>query len=195
MIKNIIKLIIILIISIILGNILYGVYREAKISNVPNNNVQNSVYEAKSIKQSIKKEILSQEYKGYKVSSKLDIPKIKLETYVLDDKSEDAMWICPTKYYGPEPNKQGNYCIAAHNYDKENMFNHIIELELKDKIYLSDNENGKIEYEVYDIYKASPTDTKPLLQETNGNIEITLITCSDYSSKRIIVKARAIIIE
>ena len=31
MIKNIIKLIIILIISIILGNILYGVYREAKI--------------------------------------------------------------------------------------------------------------------------------------------------------------------
>ena len=75
------------------------------------------------------------------------------------------------------------------------MFNHIIELELKDKIYLSDNENGKIKYEVYDIYKASPTDTKPLLQETNGNIEITLITCSDYSSKRIIVKARAIIIE
>ena len=123
---------------------------------------------------------------------KFEIPKIKLETFVLDSKEEDAMWICPTKYYGPHVNEIGNYCIAAHNYDKENMFNHIIELEIGDEIFLSDNRNGKCKYKVYDIYKVKPTDTIVLSQSTNGNIDITLITCSDYSSKRIIVKARKV---
>ena len=73
------------------------------------------------------------------------------------------------------------------------MFNHIIELEKGDRIFLSDNKNGKGTYEIYDIYKVKPTDTEVLSQETNGEIELTLITCSDYSSKRIIVKARKIL--
>ena len=145
-----------------------------------------------SAKQKGKKleEVIVSEYKGYDVSSKLIIPKINLETYVFQEYDEDAMWICPTKYYGANPNEVGNYVIAAHNYDKQNMFNHIIELEEGDKIYLQDNKNGQLEYEVYDIYKSKPEDTSSLSQQTNGNIELTLITCSDYSSTRIIVKAR-----
>ena len=200
MIKKVIKLIIILIISIIIGNAIYGIYKESKISNTPNksaliNENGTTAYiedNEDNIKRSqeIEKEKIPIKYEGYLVSAKLVIPKINLETYVLDEKSEEAMWICPTKYYGPEPNRVGNYCIAAHNYDKENMFNHIIELEIGDKIYLTDNENGKLEYEVYDIYKTEPDNTSPLMQDTESP-EITLITCSDYSSKRIIVKAIA----
>lgn len=197
MIKKIIKLSIILIISAIIGNTIYGIYKESTISDTPNktaiineNNtelIKNNVNSNEKNKNSIKEKI-AKEYKGYVVSAKLEIPKIKLDTYVLDEKSEEAMWVCPTKYYGPEPNEVGNYCIAAHNYDKENMFNHIIELEIGDKIYLTDNKNGRIEYRVYDIYKTEPENTEPLMQDT-GKTEITLITCSDYSSKRIIVKA------
>lgn len=200
MIKKVIKLIIILIISIIIGNAIYGIYKESKISNMPNKLAlisENSITiytedNVNNIKRSqeIEKEQIPIKYEGYLVSAKLTIPKINLETYVLDEKSEEAMWVCPTKYYGPEPNRVGNYCIAAHNYDKENMFNHIIELEIGDKIYLTDNENGKLEYEVYDIYKTEPDNTSPLIQDTKSP-EITLITCSDYSSKRIIVKAIA----
>lgn len=197
MIKKIIKLSIILIISAIIGNTIYGIYKESTISDTPNktakineNNtelIKNNVNINEKNKNSIKEKI-AKEYKGYVVSAKLEIPKIKLDTYVLDEKSEEAMWVCPTKYYGPEPNEVGNYCIAAHNYDKENMFNHIIDLKIGDKIYLTDNENGKIEYRVYDIYKTEPENTMPLMQATEKT-EITLITCSDYSSKRIIVKA------
>lgn len=200
MIKKVIKLIIILIISIIIGNAIYGIYKESKISNTPNksaliNENGTTAYiedNEDNIKRSqeIEKEKIPIKYEGYLVSAKLTIPKINLETYVLDEKSEEAMWVCPTKYYGPEPNRVGNYCIAAHNYDKENMFNHIIELEIGDKIYLTDNENGKLEYQVYDIYKTAPDNTSPLMQDTESP-EITLITCSDYSSKRIIVKAIA----
>lgn len=206
MARKIIKLFIILIISMLIGNMAYGMYREFKIGDGPSvsyaqveNQIKNSSNagnkigkNSEDLQEEIVIEKILEEYKGYKVSSKLVIPKIELETYILDSTEEEAMWLCPTKYFGPEPNKAGNYCIAAHNYDKENMFNHIIELEKGDKIFLSDNSNGKCTYEIYDIYKVQPSDTRVLSQKTNGETEITLITCSDYSSKRIIVKARKI---
>lgn len=193
MIKNFFKIIIIFIISIIIGNMAYGIYREYSIGDNPNGNnsdyinyniIENSTSETNKI------EKIPNEYKGYSVIAKIDIPKINLVTYVFGEYSEDAMWICPSKYYGPNPNEIGNLCIAAHNYDKPNMFNHIIELNEGDLIFLSDNKNGEKKYVVYDIYKSDPKDTIALSQDTNGNTDITLITCSDYSSKRIIVKAR-----
>lgn len=202
MLKNFIKLLIILIISMLIGNMAYGIYKEAKIGNGPNedisqglnqsNNVTNTQIDNNLTKNNTQKEEIVKEYEGYKVSAKLEIPKINLETYVLDSSQEDAMWLCPTKYFGPNPNEEGNYCIAAHNYNKDNMFNHIIELQKGDNIYLVDNIYGKVKYEIYDIYKVKPTETQVLSQKTEGKKEITLITCSDYSSKRIIVKAKAI---
>ena len=192
MTKKILKLIIVFVIFIILGNMLYGMYKEITLSEKPQSidSIQNNLYNSEKTNQKIEYETILKEYKGYRVTAKLTIPKIDLETYGFQEYDEEAMWICPTKYYGPEPNEEGNFCIAAHNYDKENMFNNIINLKLGDEIYLSDNKNGKIKYKVYDVYKAKPTDNTPLEQDTNGQVEITLITCSDYSSKRIIVKAR-----
>ena len=195
MLKNVIKLLIILIISMLIGNMAYGIYIEMQISDGPSNNNEGN-YMEETIENSAAnetiKEKIAQEFNGYKISCKLIIPNIDLETYVLETDDDEAMWLCPTKFFGPEPNEVGNYCIAAHNYDKDNMFNHIIELKIGDKINLIDNKNGKVYYEVYDIYKVKPSDTSVLSQETNGKTEITLITCSDYSSKRIIVKAKKI---
>ena len=70
------------------------------------------------------------------------------------------------------------------------MFRNLKELVIGDKIYLSDNSIGKIEYEIYDLYKVIPEDVGCLSQLTNGKREITLITCTNDSKKRIIVKAR-----
>ncbi len=198
MIKNIIKLFVILLIGVFIGNVVYGIYREAILENGPtnivNNVMENIIDEENNVQNSIKKnkemEKLPDEYQGYKVSAKLEIEKINLETYVFEDYDEEAMWICPTKYFGPNPNEIGNYCIAAHNYNKKNMFNNIIKLEKGDNINLTDNINGKITYTVYDVYKVEPKDTETLSQQTDGKVELTLITCSDYSRKRIIVKAR-----
>ena len=207
MLKNFIKLLIILIISMLIGNMAYGMYREAKIGDGPNQNSSEELIETDKLEdidtnQNIinnnwventnQEKNIEKEYKGYVVSAKLEIPEINLETYVLDSDEEEAMWLCPTKYFGPDANETGNYCIAAHNYDKENMFNHIIELNKGDYIFLTDNKNGQVKYEIYDIYKVKPTDTQVLSQKTNGETELTLITCSDYSSKRIIVKARKV---
>ena len=68
--------------------------------------------------------------------------------------------------------------------------NRLKELEIGDKIYLTSKNGIKKEYDIYDIFKVYPNDTKCLSQKTNGNVELTLITCTLDSEKRIIVKAR-----
>lgn len=157
------------------------------------NNGENLEKEQQStdIKQNVEKEYIEKEFKGYKVNAKLYIPQINLETYVLEEYSIQSLLTSVTKFYGGEPNTVGNYCIAGHNYGPSNMFQNIKKLNQNDEIFLTDINGNKYKYVVYDIYKVWPNDTKCLTQETKGNIELTLITCTLDSEKRIIVKAVA----
>ena len=72
------------------------------------------------------------------------------------------------------------------------MFSKLKKIEIGDEIFLIDNKYGKLEYKVYEIYVVEPKNVRCLSQETNGKREITLITCTSDSKKRIIVKAREI---
>lgn len=169
-----------------------GIYKESKIKLVEENNqvVQKVVREITSVPV-IRAQIepLTKTYMDYEVIAKLEIPKINLETNVLKEYTAEGMKVCPSKFFGPEPNEIGNFCIAGHNYDKENMFNNLINLKKGDDLYLTDNINGKITYTIYDIYRVKPQNTAPLGQETNGNKIVTLITCVNYSKSRLIVQA------
>ena len=173
------------------------IYQEYKIKdvsiskiNITNNKI--GITKEKNIQEKLKIDLklVEKEYKGYKVDAKLQIKKLDIDTYVLKEYSKQAMEVCVSKYYGPEPNEIGNYCIAGHNYITKNMFSNLGKLEIGDEIILIDNYNGAIHYTVYDKYKVKPEQTEVLSQNTNGRRELTLITCSDYSSKRIIIKAR-----
>ena len=144
-------------------------------------------------KQKYPKEEEKEDYKGYKVSAKLEIPKIKLETYVLEEFSNDSLNVSVTKFWGPNPNEVGNLCIAGHNFQRKNMFRNLKKLEVGDTFYISDNKIGKLEYEVYELYRVTPDDISCLSQETEGKREVTLITCTNDSKKRIIVKAREVL--
>lgn len=151
--------------------------------NEKDNNVNNDKSEDKENEEVIL------EYEGYPVIAKLEIPKIELETYVISEYSEKALGVSVTKFYGGNPNEGGNFCIAGHNYITKNMFHDIKKLSNKDKIILTDLKGNSVEYEVYLIETVEPTETKCLSQKTNGRVELTLITCTTDSSKRIIVKA------
>lgn len=133
---------------------------------------------------------IAEEYNGYIVDSKLEIPKINLETYVLKNYSEVALNVSVTKFWGANPNEVGNFCIAGHNFKRKNMFHNLKDLKIGDKLYIEDNKIGKVEYEIYDLYKVVPEDVSCLSQETYGRREVTLITCTNDSQKRIIVKAK-----
>ncbi len=148
---------------------------------------QNSIVE-KNI--NIQKEKVIEKYKGFDVIAKLEIPQINLETYILKNYSENALKISVTKFWGADPNQIGNFCIAGHNFQNKNMFHNLKDLKKGEKLYVTDNNIGKIEYEIYDIYKVYPEDVNCLSQQTNGKKETTLITCTADSEKRIIVKAR-----
>lgn len=131
-------------------------------------------------------------YKGYDVCAKLEIPSISLVTNVLKNYSTSALNVSVTKFWGVEPNQIGNFCVAGHNFKNRNMFRNLKKLNLGDKLYISDKEVGKVEYEVFDIYKVFPEDTSCLTPSNVYKREVTLITCTADSKQRIIVKAKEV---
>ena len=129
-------------------------------------------------------------YKGLPVIAKLEIPKINLTTDVLKDYSENNLKLSVTKFYKGLPNEIGNFCIVGHNYVVANMFHNLKKLEIGDEIFLTDKFNGTMEYNIYDKEIVNPKDVSCLSQETGGKVELTLITCTSDSQKRIVIKAR-----
>lgn len=160
-------------------------YKTQNISKVYN-------IEKETEKSQYPKEEIITEYKGYEVAAKLEIPAIKLETYILKNYSLNALNISVTKYWGADANEIGNFCIAGHNFQNQNMFRNLRNLEIGKRLTISDNNIGKIEYKIYDIYKVEPEDVSCLLQETDEKREVTLITCTTDSEQRIIVKAKEV---
>ena len=55
---------------------------------------------------------------GYNVLGQLFIEKINFEQYIVDSTENSAMEKYPVKLYGEELNKEGNFCIAGHNYEE-----------------------------------------------------------------------------
>ena len=130
----------------------------------------------------------------YSVDSFITIPKIDISYPVLSDTSDELLEISVNRYW-PEPNKLkpnevGNYCIVGHNYRNGKMFGRLSELEDGDIVQLEDTTGRTLQYQVYRKYIVEPTDTTCTSQLTNGRKELTLITCTNYGTQRLIVKCR-----
>ena len=132
---------------------------------------------------------MPKEIKGYKVIGKLEIPKIELSTYILSETNDKALNVSVTKLTGPNINKEGNFCITGHNYNNNRMFGKLKKLELGDKIILTDTYDRSVTYTVSSIDKVGTKEIEVLSQETMGEREVTLITCTTGAIKRIVVKA------
>lgn len=131
--------------------------------------------------------VIPEKLKEFEIIGKLEIPKLKLEKYILKENNSKALKASVVKLEGPELNEIGNFCIAGHNYNK--MFRDIKNLEKNDKIILTDIYGKSITYQVYDNYKTSPKDISCLSQDTELEKEVTLITCNTGANKRVIIKA------
>lgn len=134
----------------------------------------------------------------YTTVAVVEIPKIDITYPVIysNDTSEqtveDLLKISVVKYWGPEANKPGNFCIVGHNYHNKRFFSKASTLENGDSIYITDTNNKTLEYKVYDNYVVEPDNLKCTSQLTNGATEITLITCTMTGKQRTIIKARAV---
>lgn len=86
--------------------------------------------------------------------------------------------------------KYGNLVIVGHNYKNGQFFGNLKKLTNGDNIFLLSSKGNAQMYKVYDKYIVDATDMSCTNQETNGKIELTLITCDNDNTKRLIVKCR-----
>ena len=126
----------------------------------------------------------------YTTEAILDYPKLGISYPVLSEESEELLKVSLCKYWGPNPNKVGNYCIVGHNYKSGKMFGKLSGAEIGDEVNLKDLSGNTVTYVVYNRYVVDPTDVSCTSQLTNGQREITLITCTNYGQDRLVIKAR-----
>lgn len=129
----------------------------------------------------------------YYAIATINIPKLEWDTPypILDHWSDELLKISPCKFHGCDPNEVGNFCIVGHNYRNNLFFSKVPKLVGNgDIIEIEDTYGRKIKYVVYDKHVVSENDTKDTSQITHGKKEITIITCTDDSKERVIVKAR-----
>ena len=128
----------------------------------------------------------------YTTEAILKIPKINIEYPVLSATSDALLFVSLNKYWGPQPNEVGNYCIVGHYYENGKMFGKLHKLKNGDKAELTDLSGNTLKYQVYNKYVVETTDTRCTSQLTDGRKELTLITCTNGGKQRLVVKLRQV---
>lgn len=86
--------------------------------------------------------------------------------------------------------KYGNTVLVAHNYRNGTFFSNNKKLAVGDKIYITDSTGEKVEYTIYNTYITSDSDFSYATRDTAGKREISLSTCTNDSSKRLVIWAK-----
>lgn len=133
------------------------------------------------------------EYKGYNVVGIISIPAIGIEYPILDTTNEKTMKVAITKFWGNDVNELGNFTMAGHNNKDGTMFGKTKRLSVGDKIEMTDLTGKTIEYEIFDQYLIEPNDVSCVKSVKENTREVTLITCANGRSNRLITKAREVI--
>lgn len=132
---------------------------------------------------------LIDKHNGYDVLGKIVIEEFNVEQYILDSTEDKALDYGVIRLYGGSLNNYGNFCIAGHN--KTGVFERLSEMEVGDFFKVIEPDLKETKYKITEIYSAEADDLKCLLQN-DDKIEITLITCENASTTRLIVKAEEV---
>ena len=131
-----------------------------------------------------------QTYKGFTVIGTIEIPKIKISYPILKEASTSAIEKSVAMLYGVGPNNPGNTLIIGHNYRDGRFFANNKNLSTGDKIYITDLNGKRLAYTIYDKFETTTEDTTFITRNTNGAREISLQTCTDDGSMRLIILAK-----
>lgn len=135
-------------------------------------------------------------YMGYSVIGTIEIPATNIEYPIIADQdaSINSLSVAIVKLYpsGDTLNQVGNTVLAGHNYRNGTFFSNNKRLEIGDSIYITDLTGQRIEYEVTRKYETSTSDSEYMNRDTEGRREISLTTCTDDSSMRLIIWAQEV---
>ncbi|MBR3003164.1 MAG: sortase [Clostridia bacterium] len=137
---------------------------------------------------------------GYKYTTiaTINIPKINVNYPILEgetggvEETDALLKISPCKFWGPNVNEVGNFCIVGHNWRNSKFFSKVPTLVVGDTFTITEPYSRTVTYEIYDKYTVEPSNLGCTSQLTGGKKEVTLITCTDNGERRIIVKAREV---
>lgn len=129
------------------------------------------------------------ELEGYSVLGKVKIENLGIDTYILDSVEANALKLASGKLIGNELNEEGNFCIIGHNYD--DIFLKLLEIEKSEEIIIVDRDENETKYKVVDVKTIEPDELDVLL-DVDGKTQITLITCENTASTRLVVVAEMI---
>lgn len=130
-------------------------------------------------------------YKGFGVLGTMEIPKTNFKYPILDKVTKKSIETAVAFLYGSGVNQPGNSVIIGHNYRNGLFFSNNKKLNIGDKIYITDNDGKKLTYTIYNKFETTPEDTSFYQRDTAGKPEVTLSTCTDDSSARLIIFAKA----
>ena len=131
------------------------------------------------------------EYKGFSMIGYIKIPKINVAYPILKETTKKALETSICRLYGPDLNQPGNVVLVGHNYRNGTFFSDNAKLSLGDSIYITDATGQTLNYVIYNKYQTTPEDAEYATRELQAEREITLSTCSDDSSARTIIWAKA----
>ncbi len=131
-------------------------------------------------------------FEGYEVLGNINIPKTKCKYPVLSEVTKHSLEVAVAVLYPTNLealNMPGNTVIAGHNFRNGLFFSDNKKLSKGDKIIL-EGTTETVTYIIYDIFETTPNDADYMARDTNGKREISLSTCTDDSSARLIILAR-----
>ena len=132
-----------------------------------------------------------QTYKGFGVLGTMEIPATNFKYPILEKVTKKSIETAVAFLYGTGINQPGNSVIIGHNYRNGLFFSNNKKLNIGDKIYITDTEGNKLTYTIYNKFETTPEDTTFYQRDTGGKPEVTLSTCTDDSSARLIICAKA----
>lgn len=97
----------------------------------------------------------------------IKIPKTNISYPIFSEYSDELLKISVCKFYGPDINTIGNFCIIGHNYNNGDFFSDLYKLSINDIIDIYDTDSKVISYHIYDIYEINANDLSYLDQNTN----------------------------
>lgn len=127
---------------------------------------------------------------GYEVMGTIEIPKTKIKYPILSEVTKKSLETSVAILYGVGLNQPGNTTIVGHNYRNGLFFSDNKKLSNGDMIKITDQTGTTVTYEIYNMYETSPSDASYMQRDTAGVREISLSTCTDDSSARLIILAK-----
>ena len=131
-------------------------------------------------------------YNNFIMIGYIEIPKIKIKYPILEEETVASLEQSVAVRYPARAqlNEPGNVVIVGHNYRNGMFFSNLKKVVVGDKVKITDENGRTLVYTIYEIYETTPEDVGYITRDTEGNTEVTLLTCTDDSKARIIVKAK-----